>query len=168
MITDYKKSKLLDKYRDHLKRAQGGIFTKKTRKRLLGEARAYGGDKDRTIATFWSRTAKYVRNALIDLELFIETGQDNKVREEITAESLEPIVNQLLLSPVVNHEEPDEVLAEIASLFISSGFGYLRGRTTRHLSLTEKRSIDEAVDLSEHLAQYFKPEAERRFPMNPR
>lgn len=66
---------------------------------------------------------------------------------------------------MVIQEAPDQNRAEIAQMLIIFGFNYLKTKTPRHLSLTEERTIDEAVDLSLHLSQYFKPEAERRFPI---
>ena len=141
-----KKRRLLRRYQGHMERAEGGIFTKKGRKRLLGEARPYGGGK--TESNFWNRIKNYVRNALVDLELFIETAGKERVDEVLTVESLSPIIQALLWAGVFN----DKNRAEIAQLFIQEGFLYLESSLFVNLSEIHKRSISEAIDLSRILS----------------
>ena len=148
MMTDFKKQQLLDKYQEHLAQAQGGIFTKKGRERLLGIARKYGGDESRTLSTFWNRTTTYVENALVDLDLFIQTAEKKRFDKVISAESLRPIVQDLFWAG----ERNDKNRAEIAQLFIQMGFHYLESSLLHSLSQVHQRSISEAVDLSRILS----------------
>ena len=141
-LYDHEKKRLLDKYREHLDYAQGGIFTKGARERLLGLARPYGGNA--TLSTFWSRQLTYVENALVDLELFIETAPKDKVDKVITAQSLTPIIQALFWAGIYN----DKNRAEIAQLFIQMGFTYLESSLMHSLSQVHQRSITEAIDLS--------------------
>lgn len=143
-MTDFKKQQLLNKYQDHLAQAQGGIFTKSGRERLLGIARKYGGDESRTLANFWNRTTTYVENALVDLDLFIQSSEKERVDKVISADSLRPIVQDLLWAGAYN----DRHRAEIAQLFIQEGFRYLESSLLNSLSQVHQRSISEAFDLS--------------------
>jgi len=145
-MKDHEKKRLLHKYQEHLERAPGGIFTKQTRERLLGLARPYGGGT--TLSNFWNRTTTYVENALVDLALFIETAEMEKVDEAITTESLRPIFNALLWAGVFKNRNR----AEIAQLFIQEGFQFLQGSLLKELSEIHKRSILEAIDLSRILS----------------
>ena len=141
-MKDFEKKGLLNKYREHLERAQGGIFTKATRERLLGLARPYGGGA--TLSNFWSRTTTYVENALVDLDLFIQSAEKERVDKVISADSLRPIVQDLFWAGKYN----DKNRAEIAQLFIQMGFQYLESSLMHSLSQVHQRSIFEAVDLS--------------------
>lgn len=147
-MTELKKQQLLDKYQEHLTHAQGGIFTKIGRERLLGIARKYGGNESRTLSVFWSRTTTYVENALVDLDLFIQTAEKEKVDKVISADSLRPIIQDLFWAG----EFRDKNRAEIAQLFIQMGFQYLESSLLHSLSQVHLRSISEAVDLSRILS----------------
>jgi len=155
-----KKERLVDKYQDHLQRAEGGIFHKKTRKRLLGIARPYGGDASRSISNFWNRTATYVENALVDLALFIETAETEKVNKVITPESLNPFFNALLQAKLYA-EDVDLNRAEIAQQLVENGFDFLMNSSLLSLSKIHRRSIEEAIDLSRYLTQNIRERTSR-------
>jgi len=147
LMSDYEKKRLVDKYREHLERAQGGIFTKVTRERLLGLARPYGGGA--TLSNFWNRTTTYVENALVDLDLFIQTADNSRVNKVITARSLTYFIQDLLWAGAYNNKNR----AEIAQLFVQEGFRYLESSSLSNLTEIHRRSIYEAIDLGQYLAQ---------------
>lgn len=157
-LNNRKSEKLIAKFKPHIKR-RGGIFTTKTRERLLG-IRGQAG-RDRTKYDFWYDMRNYVKTALVDLQLFIEVADRGNLHQVITYETLKPLVETLLWHPVVDHAEPDLKRAEIAQLFIQAGFNYLR--SMKGITLSHGRTIEEAVDLSRYLVESFKPESERRY-----
>jgi len=204
-MSNDERGRLIIKYQNKFKKAMGGIFTPKTRKRLLGTATPYGGEEGKTLANFWYRTRTYVSNALVDLELFLETADKKQIDQVITAEAIEPILKTLLWKPVIDarsaharvrgleHQEierlgpnpdkstvnkiyeqtrmqidligPDANRAEISQLLIHYGFRYLQNMTPIKLLEPQKKLISDAMELSDNLTQYCKPEAERRFPI---
>jgi len=143
---DYNKKRLIAKYSKHIN-SGGGIFTAKTRKRLSGILGLSG--RDRTINDFWNDVRKGVRNALVDLELFIEIADKDQVNQVLTKESLEPIVTGLIWA--LTEPKPDPNRAEIADMFIRWGFNYWRQEGRKNITLAHERTINEAIDLSDYL-----------------
>ena len=156
----HKREKLLAKFQPFMERA-GGIFGVKTRARLLGIEGLSG--RNRTKDDFWHDQRESVKMALIDLDLFIEAADDNSVNQVITRETLEPIVNELLWGPVFIPPPPDRAKlylerARIADLFIKWGFEYLSSMNSDMMSLSHKRTMEDAIDLSRLLLETFKTE----------
>jgi hypothetical protein len=151
----------LRKFNPHVESKMPGIFKTTKRQQLIGRKRIYErkeGEDERYIKnTFWYRTRNQVRTSLIDLELFIETAGKDNVNQVVTAENLEPIVNALLLHPILDEEKPDRRRAEIARLFISKGFKYLRSKGGTHLGFYE-RIVDDALEATDYLVANFKGE----------
>lgn len=156
-LDDDHRKKLIDRFSVLYEGTQGGIFGTRTRNRILTNKGISG--KGRPKNQFWYRHRESVRMALIDLQLFIEAAGDSNVNQVVTKEALEPLVRTLLWDTVYPqstqvHPESSQDLkmkrAEIADLFIRCGFDYLRLVNT-DMTLSHRRTIDEAVDLSNYL-----------------
>jgi len=177
-MSDRKGAELKRKYQDQWERGFGGLFDIKTRLRLLGEARPYGGrEPGKTIANFWRRARNYVKNALIDIELFLEVADRKNVNIIFTKEALEPVVKALLHRPVMEYHyliverrpqdpdhpenlegfqghEPDRERAEIARMFIQYGFNYLTMK--RRSEPLSQEIVQKAISLSNLLVESFR------------
>lgn len=149
-----------DKFRILLLRGGGGIFTPKTRKGLLGILGQAG--RARTRNQFWYKVRNRVRTALTDLQLFIEVTGKNNVNQVVTQETLAPVVKALLSFK----EGPDLKRAEIARLFIRTGFNYLKSKE-KDITLSHHRTTEEALDLTDFLVESFKPESKRQYHPRP-
>ncbi len=101
-----------------------GIFSRKTRKRLLGMSGISG--RDRTIDDFWYDVRKQVKLALIDLQLFITVAERKNLNKVINRESLKPIIETLLGHSIVAKDPPEVYLAEISQMLAEMGLSYLR------------------------------------------
>jgi hypothetical protein len=135
--------------------ARGGIFSTKTRERLLGVKRPSG--RGITKSRFWSFNRRYVKNALLDLQLFIETADRHDVNKVIKRTTLQPILDALLNS----RDEPDSTRALIAQLLIETGFRYLMQMNRRILLKSQTGLIDESIQFSKQLTGFLLPEKER-------
>lgn len=157
-----KRQKLIAKYSELVKVKTGGIFTSKTRQRMLGVS-GPGRDMNGSKQDFWYDQRKHVEMALKDLEFFIEATDDNNVNLVITEETLSPIVNELLWGPVYFPPDPDRAKlylerAKIADLFIREGFRYLSSMNSDMMSIPHKNAMVAAIDLSQFLLATFKKE----------
>lgn len=166
---DRKKARI-DRYKPYVATADSGIFGKEARKKILGMRRIWGGrggekgDKGKIradINTFWYRTRNQVKTALKDLELFIEFADEKNVNQAVTVETLEPVVNSLLRTPIFDVHPPAPNRAEIARLFIDAGLDYLREKKPKHITGSHQETIEQAIDLVNYLVEMFKPEEER-------
>lgn len=149
--TEQFKQYLLAKFKPFIARAGGGIFTRITRERLLG-IRVESG-RDRTKNDFWYDVRNKVKNALVDLELFIQTASKSQVVRVITKETFEPVVEALLRDTFYQNPKPDANKAEIACMLIQQSFDYLKANAGKSITLSHERSINEAIDLSRYLCQ---------------
>jgi hypothetical protein len=146
--TESRQKHLIAFFRQFVETAGGGIFTTKTRKRLLGMSGLSG--RDRTKNDFWNDVRKRVRNAQKDLQLFVMTSDRDQVNQVITAETLVPAIRALLDSRM-----SDLNRAEIARLFITEGFSYLQGTSVLNITLAHDRTITEAIDLANYLVTHY-------------
>ena len=155
------RDRLIAKFKPFIASSGGGIFTRKTRERLVGIKTLSG--RDRTKNDFWYDVRNRVRNALKDLELFIETADRDQVNQAITKESLEPVVTTLLWGIALHDPQPNETMAEIADMLIQWGFRHFEQKAGRSITLSHERTMKEAKDLSNYLlhtikgTRYFKP-----------
>ena len=160
---DYERANMdwiLAQYKQFILEADRGVFTTKTRNRLAGKLGLSG--RDRTINDFWYDVRTSVKTALKDLEMFIMVADKEQINQVINTATLEPLVNAMINFPNVGMVDPDPVLAEIARLFIYTGFEYLRRAKPVNSSISSERIIDEALDLSRLLTLQFYPENLRR------
>ncbi|MHA2112324.1 MAG: hypothetical protein ACW98W_12650 [Candidatus Hodarchaeales archaeon] len=151
--------KYFDKYQEQIN-SSGGIFTKKTRERILG-IRGLSG-RYRTKKRFWVEQGENIQSALRDLALFIETTETPIVDDVINIGSLTPVVEALLGKPLADNAEPDLIRAEIAQLFIQTGFSYLALMKIHMIPSLYERVISEANELSRLLVTSFQPEGKRQ------
>ena len=118
----------------------GGIFDWKTRHRLLGFTRKVGRDKKN--ANFWYDVRETVKTALIDLQLFIETAEDENVAKVLTKETMEAIVQALFTAQNRNNPRLIAHKVKIARFFAESGLEYLlqnsKSRTEEQLQQLAK------------------------------
>lgn len=128
--------------------AGGGIFTRKTRRRLIGVSGMSG--RERTKTDFWYDVRNRVKNGLVDLEVFIECAETDQINSVITWDSLTAIISALLRGYTLGGK-PDLNRAEIAQMLTQKSLEYLREMSAVSLSLTENRTIEEATDLSQHM-----------------
>jgi hypothetical protein len=151
------KETLIAKFKPFTDKAGGGIFTKKTRERLLGLRVASG--RDRTRNQFWYDVRNNVKNALVDLELFIETTDKDQLDQVLTRKSLEPVIAVLFQGfKAYSETEADLNRADIADMLILLAFRYLKEKARKGISLSHSRTIDEAVDLTDFLLHMIKGE----------
>ena len=146
--------KIRQKFRPFINN-EGGIFVSKARKRLMGLSPGRPGWSEDS-ADFRHDMRTYVKNALKDIELFIEAADKKDVNRVINSESLEPVLSALLRHPVVDRAEPDLERAKIAQLFIRSGFEYLTPVSAPYDQSYEHRMIYDAIRLSRDLVNRFK------------
>ena len=165
-----REGKLIAKFRKKIKTRKGtpfldvagGIFTPTTRKKVLGIVKQPEPRVSRN--QFWYKMRNQVERALLDLQLFIEVAGKNNVNQVITQETLKPIVEALLFPYSMDGDlKPDLNRAEIAQLFIETGFSYLKSMKPENITLTHKDTIERAIDLSRYLVEMFKPEGKRRY-----
>ena len=156
---DIKKKRIANFQKAYETTKANGVFTRKTRERLLGISGLSG--RNRTKIDFWLDVREHVKTALIDLQLFIEMAGEKYVNMTITHESLESIARVLLWHPVVERADPDVNKAEIARLFIKWGFEYLSNMAPDLMTISHEQTRATAVDLAEFLAESFKLPSER-------
>jgi hypothetical protein len=155
-----KNKERIDEMRKWYVSHQGGIFTQKTREKMITKEGISESSPAKN--TFWYRQRENVKTALLDLYLFLkEAGEDN-VKQVFTEETLAPIVNALL--KIDYPTAPELRKAEISRLFILYGFNYLHKTYLNNLTVSHKDTIHTAVDLSDYLAESLKPFGERRYP----
>lgn len=140
-----------EKYRPFI-HERGGIFTSKARKRLLGLSPGRPGWTEET-SDFRSDRNRDVKQALVDLAMFIEIADKKDVNKVLNVETLKPGVERLLWWPVVAGNEPDLERAKIAQLFIRAGFDYLTAMTG--YEALYRRIVDEAHELSDLIVRSF-------------
>jgi hypothetical protein len=124
--------KLVEKYEKHINDPVG-IFTRQARGNLLGITLRGRKIWDTTTRDydFWFDMRTRIKNALVDLELFIETANDKDLNEVLNKETLEPIVKALLWRPIQQKDPEEKAIdtsrVEIARLFFQVGNLYLMG-----------------------------------------
>ena len=164
MITKNEKEKMILKYEKHIK-AKSGIFTSKTRARLLGtkikgrEPSEFKGSQQE--ANFWYRQKIGIKSGLRDLELFMEGVDEKKVNEIITFENINPLVELLLLRPTRKNSIVNLDRVKIARIFIQRGFQYLRKMSKDSIGGLHERAISEALEVCDYLVDLHLPASER-------
>jgi hypothetical protein len=146
-INDDNRKLLIDNFRRLYLGTQGGIFTQRTRERIMTNEGLSGRGITRN--QFWYRQRENVKTALIDLQLFTEFSDKTNIDQVLTKDSLEPIITSLLRVPA--EVEPDPNLAEIAEMLIHWAFEYLQEKSVQNITLSHRRTIEEAEDLSRYL-----------------
>ena len=66
-------------------------------------------------------SGKRVKNALVDLNIFVSTADKSQVNKVINSDTLVPVVRALL-----DARKADLTKAKVARLFIDEGFSYLQ------------------------------------------
>ena len=130
---------------------RGGIFTPARRRRLLRYSPGRHG-YSKADADFRYDVRSFVKQALVDLEMFLEVADEKDVSRIINQESLEPIARALLWNV---RDKPNASLAKNAHMLIWYGFYYLK--TQNPISLPEilNSQIDSAIELSDSLTDCF-------------
>lgn len=148
---EHEQKRVIDKFRLLYLRKQGGIFTRKTRKRIITKKGLSARGRERS--QFWYRQRENVKTALVDLQLFIEQAGKSNVNQVVTAEALRPIVRSLLYRPLVYEEAADRERAAIARWFIEMGFEYLQQKSIKFPEVDQqvKKALDLARFLTNHL-----------------
>ena len=83
--------------------------------------------------------------------------------EVLTPENIDPLVTSILLQPIRDNDKPDLKKAEIAKLFIKSGFSYLTKMKSNFVNRATMRNIDDALDSANYLVELFREIGEGRY-----
>jgi hypothetical protein len=161
--------KLQKKYRRMYKQgnysSNGGIFTKKRRKQLLGLKGKSGRDRPlegQSKYSFWYDVRENLKNGLIDLQLFIEAADEENVNNVLTRQSIEPVVYAFFFFQKPQNENDVSSKAKVAHMLVEHGLNYLRSESRfGQLRKKEEKEIDEAIELSNQLAFRLLTEGER-------
>lgn len=146
---------LIAHFSPFVNRRNAGIFTRKTRQKLLGLMSMSG--KGLAKNEFWYNVRNSVKGSLTDLELFVETAEKSQLDQVLTRKSLEPVIAALFQGFTAYSEtQPDPNRADIADMLILWGFRYWKDKTGSGLTLSHERTLEEAVDLSDYLLQSVK------------
>jgi hypothetical protein len=94
----------------------------------------------------------FVKQALVDLEMFLEVADEKDVRRTINQESLEPVALALLQNV---RGKPNANLAKIAHMLIWYGFFYLTTQNPIRLPNILEGQIDSAIEISNYLTECF-------------
>ena len=86
----------IDEYRKFVETADSGLFTRKTRRRLVGKLGLSG--RGLTKNDFWLDQRNRVKNALKDLEIFLMVAGSKNIRQTFTFENVKPFLGALLWS----------------------------------------------------------------------
>jgi len=142
--------KMREKYRPFIEK-RGGIFTPAKRRRLLRYSPGRHG-YSKADADFRYTARLFVKQALVDLEMFLEMADEKDVSRIINQESLEPIVRALLRNV---SDKPNASLAKIAHMLIWYGFHYLKTQNPIRLIDILDSQIDDAIKSSNYLTDCF-------------
>jgi len=148
----------LEEYKQFAQEAQKGIFTRITRRRLVGDLGLSG--RDRTKNDFWFDQRERVKTALKDLEIFLMVSGSSNVEQVFTLTNVKPFIDSLLWN---RGDEPNKETAKIASYLIESGFTYLRRHNSGHLTDLSERSLNDAIDVTHYLTSLLIPDEERQY-----
>ena len=80
-----------DEEGNQIKKMKGGIFTHQTRKKLLLSV-----DKEKRDKHFWVEVREYVKNTIVDLELFLNVADESQAQQVITANKLNDLFESML------------------------------------------------------------------------
>jgi hypothetical protein len=84
-------------------------------------------------------------------------AEEKNINQVIKKETMEPIVNALFSFRLSNSTKmlervnPDPIMAEVAQLFVETGFNYLKSFQREEITLSHQRTIEEAIDLANYL-----------------
>lgn len=148
----------MDEYRRFAEHADSGLFTRKTRRRLVGTLGLSG--RGRTKNDFWYDQRNRVRTALKDLEIFLMVAGPSNVGQVFTLENVKPIIDALLWN---RGDQPDAEVALIAQYLIESGFTYLTRHKDNLVTEIHEQTVNHALDISRLLAAHFASENKRRW-----
>ena len=146
--------KLREKYKDYIEN-DGGIFTSAKRKRLLKYSPGRKGYSEEP-AQFRYDVRRFVQQAFVDLELFIEAVDKKDVNRTINLITIEPVLETYFQVGKGEFAEKDSVKADLAWLLINIGFRYLRWPSIAPIPDYEKVIMDQALTLSQNLANRMK------------
>ena len=146
--------RIREKYKDYVEN-EGGIFTSAKRKRLLKYSpgrKVYSEEP----AQFRYDVRRFVQQAFVDLELFIDAADKKDVNRIINLETIEPVLGTYFQSGMGEFAEKDSVKADLAWLLIHIGFQYLRWPSIAPIPDYEKNIVDNALNLSRILTNRMK------------
>ena len=150
------------KYKNYLDN-EGGIFASDKRRRLLKYSPGRKGHNQPT-SGFRYDTRRFVKQALIDLALFIDTAEKRDFNKAFNVDTLNFLVEELFWNPILREEKADPNRAQIAELFISYGYNYLKSNTPDQLSRSEIDTISRAMSYSAHLTRSIGSSNRHLFP----
>jgi hypothetical protein len=140
--------------------SNGGLFTPKRRRQLLGIQGKSGRDrplKSPELSSFWYDVRETVKVGLLDLQLFIETSGEQNVGMVMTNQRLASVFKAFFfggrLSPDNRpiNEQDISSKAQVAHMLVKSGLEYLRAMSQPYLRRKEDEEIHDAIELSQQL-----------------
>jgi len=158
-VAKREREKKIAEFLKNYSKSRGGIFNKKTRARIMGIQRKTGRGRKET--DFWYDVREYVKSALVDLQLFLEFAGEKNVSMVMVGERLQPLIQKLASAEYPF--KPDVRRADIANILIQNGFRYLYYSKMHDITLSHKRTINEALDLANFLVQSYLPLEQRNY-----
>ncbi len=145
---------LIAKYGRYTTKSRGGIFTPKTRKKIIAQAGTTRVGRSKN--DFWFDRREDVKMGLLDLQLFLESANEGQIKRVINYDTIEPLIKLLLRQPIrdVQANKQDLVKTRIAGLFVELGLEYIRGMMGDKVTLSHTRTIDEAIDFEQFLGKF--------------
>ena len=156
---DDKKENRIANFRKKFAFTKGGIFTNKKREKIMGTIRRTG--RNRKESDFWQDVRNYVKGALLDLQLFLEFADEKDIKLVMTGERLQPLIQQIASAKYPF--DTDFRKADIANILIQNGFRHFYYSKNKDITLSHKRTINEALDLSRYLVSTFVSPEHRQY-----
>ena len=149
-----KKVAMMAKYGYFLNEAKGGIFSRKAREKLIGKVRSYG--KNQTNINFWYDRRNDIKSAFVDLTLFFEVAGRKNVNQVFEDVDIELFLDALLRGDKefpLDDSNPKKAM--IVQKLVEAGLLFLSNNLPHKITLSHKRTIEEAIDLTEYLVSEF-------------
>lgn len=107
------------------------------------------------------RIRNVARKEIADLTKLAKTLSEHQREQIFNVDYFTGLTGTLFTWPGIERANPELKKAEIAELFIQAGFSYLSSMKRDHMTLSHKRTLEEAIDLSRYLLDSFRPERDR-------
>ena len=145
----------MDKYKQFIDSAKGGIFSRSGRERLAGVKRPFGPGQSKN--SFWFKRRNDIKSAFMDLAAFFSVANPENIQQVATLENIKPFIDALFWTDLDDPETKilDSQKAKLAVLLISVSIAFLReGNPIYELYLDDKK-FKETIDLAHYLAANF-------------
>jgi len=149
-----KSDEMIDKYGEFLDQARGGIFTRKSREKLIGKVRIYGKEASRN--NFWYDRRNDIKSAFKDMTIFFQVAGKNNVDQVLEDVDFDEFLHALLEGDkkhLLDDSNPKKSF--IAQKLVAHGLLFLSNNLPHKITKSHQRTIEEALDLSKYLVSEF-------------